>query len=193
MMKGMKQFLLSNNKVEIIGLVGVIGSGKSYRAKKLTEQGYIELTLADEVKKLSHDLLNISIPKNKLTVFKDKGKISIVGDNILSNLDVRQFYINVGQKLKTYLNNENIWIDKLIEKIKIKISEGHTKIVISDVRFQNEFSSLIKLAIPNYELYLKMVFCNYKSSRYKIINSDSEQFAQSFIAKGLRDGDEIIL
>jgi hypothetical protein len=192
-MRGMKQFLLPNKKIDIICLVGVIGSGKSYRAKRLAEQGYIELTLADEVKKLSHDLLNISIPKNKLTLFKDKGKISVVGENILSNIDVRQFYINVGQKLKIYFNNENIWIDKLIEKIKIRLSEGHTKIVISDVRFQNEFLSLIKLIIPNYELSLKMIFSNYKSSRYKIIDSDSEQFAQSFINKGLQDGDEIIL
>lgn len=194
MTKEMKQYLLpkKDNKIDIIGLVGVIGSGKSHKARALSQSGFIELTLADEVKHLSHELLNINIPQNKLTSFKDKGKISIVGENILSNLDVRQFYINVGQKLKLHLNNENIWIDKLIEKIKFKISKGHNKIVISDIRFPNELSSLVKLQIPNYDLNLKIIFCNYKSSRYKIIDSDSEHFAQSFIEKGFQDGDELV-
>jgi hypothetical protein len=192
MTKETKQSLLSNNKVEIIGLIGVIGSGKSYRARNLCKNGFIELALANEVKKLAHDLLNMSIPKAKLNSFKDKGNIcSVIGDNMYSNTGVRQYYINVGQKLKLFFDNQNIWIDKLIDQIKTEVSKGNTKIVISDIRFENELSNLVKLNIPNYDVKIKIIFCNYKSSRYKILDSDSEKLAQSFINKDFKDGDEL--
>jgi hypothetical protein len=97
----------------------------------------------------------------------------------------------MGQKLKLYFNNNNIWVEKLIEHIKVKVSQGNTKIVISDIRFENEISSLLKLSIPEHDVDIKLIFCNYKSSRYKIIDSETEKLAQSLINKNFQDGDEL--
>lgn len=189
-MKEMNQYSSYDNEIDIIGLIGVIGSGKSYTASQLVNNGYIEVVIADAVKKLAHDLLNIEIdPKDALRL-KDLSTISV--SNFPFEIGMRDYYINVGQKLKTFFNNDKLWIQKSIETITEKIKSGHTRIVVSDVRFPVEVSELRSFQLDRYKIKVKFIFCNYQSNRYKLIDSESEMMARHFLSLGYKDKDEII-
>lgn len=189
-MKEMNQYSSYDNEIDIIGLIGVIGSGKSYTASQLVNNGYIEVVIADAVKKLAHDLLNIEIdPKDALRL-KDLSTISV--SNFPFEIGMRDYYINVGQKLKTFFNNNKLWIQKSIETITEKIKSGHTRIVVSDVRFPVEVSELRSFQLDGYKIKVKFIFCNYQSNRYKLIDSESEMMAKHFLSLGYKDKDEVI-
>jgi len=189
-MKEMKQFLSAKKNIEVIGLIGVIGSGKSHTARRYVSDGYQEIIIADEVKSLSHIFLNLNIPPKKAQEFKDSGIISI--PNRDTSISVRDYYINVGQKLKLFFNDEKIWINKAIDSIGKKIEMGYDKIVVSDVRFPVELTELKNMKLSGYNIKIKFIFCNYISNRYKIFDSDSEKMAQHFLSLGYKDQDEII-
>lgn len=189
-MKEMNQYSSYDNEIEITGLIGVIGSGKSYTASQLVDNGYVEVIIADSVKRLAHDLLNIHIDPKDALKLKDLSTISV--SNFPFEIGMRDYYINVGQKLKTFFNNDKLWIQKSLETITEIIKSGHTRIVVSDVRFPIEVSELRNFQLNGYKIKVKFIFCNYKSNRYKLIDSESEMMARHFLSLGYKDKDEVI-
>lgn len=76
---------------------------------------------------------------------------------------------------------DDIWIDKLIEKIETTETEKNS-FVISDARYANE---IIKLN-QKYER-LVVVFTNYKSERYEAVRVSSEILSYELLQLGYRD------
>lgn len=189
-------------QIEIIGIIGVIGSGKSYKQKQYIDQGFAEINFADAPKELIYSALNWK-PESKESerLFKDSYNVSLmdvskIPNKLINSLSGRQFLINLSQKLKT-LVHENIWIDQTIINLNRLLFKGFTKFVISDVRFYNEL-----YALKNFKYYrekefydkvdLKFIFSNYKSESYTINRGDiSEELAISFLDKGYSDGEII--
>lgn len=176
--------------IEIIGLIGVIGSGKDYLCNTYTDKGFKRLAFADSSKDLLWEVLQWKpISEKEEMDFKDSYKLYIDNNkNDFHRISGRELIINFSEKLKQNFGKD-IWIDNLILKIKKGIIKNYNKFIISDVRFIeevykiNDFCSYRDKEFKD-KVNLQFIFCNYKSNRYNIINNPSELLAQSLIKKG---------
>lgn len=108
-----------------IALSGKMMSGKTIVANYLVSKyGFIELAFADKLKDIAVDLFGMN------RQYKDRNLLQMVG-NKLREIDF------------------NVWTRYLLPYIKINMSKD---IVVSDVRFKNEFKAL-------YELGFIMIRC----------------------------------
>jgi len=185
-------------KIEIIGLIGVIGSGKTYLSNTYKNQGFQELSFAQSCKDLLWEVLQWKpVSQEEENKFKDEYEICIKNKNDSYNISGRNLIINFSERIKENVS-KSIWADLLITKIKKGIINDYNKFIISDVRFFNEV-----LALKNFydyrridhrdQIELKFIFCNYKSDRYSIIDDKSEHLAQKMLKKGYEHLDVIPL
>ena len=164
--------------MEIIGLCGVIGSGKDFKGKEYVKHGYTKAAFADPLRELCYatvgwhpqdDALLYELFKNNYWNPIYKKIQPFTGRDLLERLG-KQLMIMFG---------DDVWV-KLWEK---KI-ENLDKVVVTDVRYKEEVQSILQ---KNGRIY----FCNFKSSRYEIRNVESEKLARTLIQKGFVDGDEL--
>jgi hypothetical protein len=152
----------------IIGLIGVIGSGKSYLSMYLTiaDPSSVCVAFADEVRKATWDVLGLS-DEESYTEFKEryytKGGLRLTG---------RDWLIKIANDYKRI--SEDWWICLLLDKINRLPNDT---IIISDVRMANEVKALL-----NYTSDISFTYCNYKSDRYNpSLDDESERLAQSLL------------
>jgi dephospho-CoA kinase len=173
-----------NNNIhpEVIALIGPIGSGKDYRTSVLEKEGYIKVSFADTLRNSVWRLLGWRPESDKeYRSFKNQiyGRGTFTGRDIMLQME---------KEIKDR-EGEYVFINKTLEKIVFFMNQdsNNIKFVISDLRFLEEYESL-----KSYFKNLKIIFCNYKSSQYKLIkNSLSESLAVSFAELGMRDGQEL--
>jgi len=178
---------------EIIGLTGVIGSGKNYRAEQYEAQGYKHLSFADGVRNVAWETLRWK-PRNKkeyeifkrstisTTLFFSQESNGRVDANPEKSQDItgRDYLILVGQRFKTIFG-EDIWIKLVLNEI---YNSNHKKFVISDCRFGAELFHLYC------GYYLKVQHCDYRSDRYEIREDErSENLSIAICKLGFKDGD----
>lgn len=120
---------------QVILLGGKAGSGKDTVASFLCKNyGYTRIAYADALKDYVSNTYNI---KRELFDTQDgkKSIIKIGGENIT----LRQLLIQVGTEKK--IDDENYWVDKVINDIYLL---QNNKIVISDFRYPQEYTTLLK-------------------------------------------------
>lgn len=200
-------------KGKIYGFVGVIGSGKSYRANQIIEEAKHEengcVVLGDfseGIRRFAMGMLT-GVPKPidilskeysdwKNTEFEIPLPYSNQKSIILSG---RQILKNVGEGFKEAFGN-GFWVDwteaDVVTRLK-HISIGMTreqgdaiKVVFGSVRFPIEAKVLFNLG-EKMDREVEIIFCDYKSSVYELFPHVSEEFAQRFIKMGYKDGDNI--
>lgn len=112
---------------ELIGLTGPARSGKDTVAGILETHGFKRLSYAAPIKEMLVPLIG-NIPD------EDKEKI-------IPWLGVSPRYLmqTLGTEWGRMLVKPTIWRDILSHRIDLAMEEGHSKFVISDVRFQNEY------------------------------------------------------
>lgn len=176
--------------IDIVGLIGVIGSGKDYLSNTYLDKGFKRLAFADSSKDLLWEVLQWKPISEKEEIdFKDSYKLYIDNNkNDFHRISGRELIISFSEKLKENFGKD-IWIDNLIMKIKKGIVKEYNKFIITDVRFVDEVYKIKDFCSYREKEYkdkvnLKFVFCNYNSDRYSIINNPSEFLAQSLIKKG---------
>lgn len=170
--------------LEIKGFVGVIGSGKDYQCKKLTNEGFIQLGFADCLRDMVWKMLNWK-PKNEeeYDLFK-KGLYPIP---VYGKLDGRLLLQRIGETMREI--DPDFWVKQMKQKIERTISAGHNKICISDVRYPNELKMLQSYS---WKGMVNIRFCDYHSSRYNDKDKhQSEALAQKLLTLGFEDGDII--
>jgi len=172
--------------------IGVIGSGKDYEANKCDKQyGFADALLED---------IWIMIgwkPKNKEEYEKFKNTLfQPVDFGALKNINPPPCFTgrDLLQRYGTQLRrkeNDNHWVDKLLEKIFENIGENKT-IGITDCRFPNEVKGLIDF-VEKYPIYeLNFIHCDFKSNRYNDTNEhESEKMAQDILKECKKDSFEI--
>jgi hypothetical protein len=190
---------MAKKKQVIIGYCGAIGSGKSTRANRLvTSSAYVNKNFADTLRKLAWSILNWQpaneeeYEKFKLTpvavlyIFKTVSPKAYL-TRLLFNLACYVFsYTQTGRDLLQRLGNEareKIHQDVWVLAWETSILEAN-HVVVSDVRYPNEIIKIILLGG-------RIIFCNYKSPRYKLDNHASEAIAVELVGKGFLDGEDV--
>ena len=184
----------------LVAFIGVIGSGKDYRAAEYVKQGYVQVNFKDELLDMCSDLLGYDIRleydwfKNAIVGFRkpDNPLKEAMAISEMKEILSRNPQALTGRRLLTRLGtevmrkrDENYWINAFISRV------NHLKmfdIVISDCRFKNEMEALLNWP----ERESKFIFCNYHSPIYNAnLDHLSEKFAQDLLEAGYQDGDII--
>lgn len=204
-----------NRKGKIYGLVGVIGSGKSYHAELMEVDAACEerpMIIGDFSEGIRRTLMEIFVGENKRIDCTSKEyanwkqlsssvfipfKPKTDGPNILdtSLVDGRDLLQRTGEYLKK-LAGEDVWARwtaNYVTNIWAKMSEDKAyecDIVFGSLRFDYEAEAIFKVAeLTGKEV--KILFCDYHSETYELNDHISEKFAQYFISLGCKDGDDI--
>jgi len=200
-------------KGKIYGFVGVIGSGKSYRANQVIEETRKEKNgcvvmgdFSEGIRRFAMVVLAglsrpINILSNEYSDWKNtEFEVPLpYSDQKSITLSGRQILKNVGEGLKEVLGPDiwARWTENDIISTLNHISIGMTKeqgdaikIVFGSVRFPIEAKVLFDLA-AKMDREVEIIFCDYKSSVYELFPHVSEKFAQRFIEMGYKDGDNI--
>ena len=174
----------------IIGLVGVIGSGKSHRAASYAENGFVQINFADALRELTWNVLQWT-PKNSSDYEEFKSmKINLKESPIAkqprfefakneTSLTGREFLQRLGNSARDLIG-ESVWVDAWEKKAK-----HYDNVVVADVRYWNEVQRIV-------ELNGKLIFCDYRSQRYTLSDHPSEELAVEIIKKNIfADGYDI--
>jgi hypothetical protein len=162
--------------IDLVCIVGPIGSGKDYKARALEKEGYIKVSFADYLRSSCWSLL-LWKPENEKQYreFKD----NLIGPG---NITGREFMFSVEGLLKG-THGDSIFIRKTIDYI---VNHYSNKFVISDLRFESEYNALVK-KFEN----LRVIFSNYKSDHYELRKTKSEEMAVRFAEIGYKDGQQL--
>jgi hypothetical protein len=200
----------------IVGLIGVKGSGKTYRQQELVKQGYVALDFKDALLDMASDLVGYDIRTNYdyfkenllgLTKPQEPGPAFIqrypahkITAQVLAGYPEAMTGRVLLQRLGTEVmrkRDEDYWVNAWR-----RAAEDHLvhrrSIVVADCRFPNEMDAMRRLSkeysslVPGITVPLKFIFCDYRSPRYCATDPhESEQLAQHYLAQGYKDGDEI--
>lgn len=120
----------------IIGLSGYAGSGKDTVAKVLVEDyGYTRIAFADQLRTFLYEI-NPLVACGHTSYLKDA--VDAVGwDEAKKDHQIRRLLQDVGLTARTFFG-ENCWVNKALSGI----NNADDKIVITDVRFLNEASTI---------------------------------------------------
>lgn len=133
------------NEVNLIGLSGLSGAGKSTAAKILTEDyGFIRVRFADVLKRMLRVVLEESGMDNKNIVSAIDGDLKEEGLAALNWKSARFAMQTLGTEWGRNCIGQNIWANITKRTIEKWLSNGR-KVVVDDVRFQNEIDVIGEL------------------------------------------------
>lgn len=139
-MKHYTKEITVKKKYPVIGLTGVVGSGKDSVAEIFSEQyRFIRLGFADPI----YEMASIVTRTPAHVLQKREGK-EVVLDRV--NASPRKLMQTLGTEWGRQMIDENLWINHLDGRLRsIEIRTGLNGLVISDVRFQNEVDFVHRL------------------------------------------------
>lgn len=165
--------------MNVVGYLGVIGSGKDYASQQLVQQGYTKLAFADPLRKLCFDATGWNYSENIMySVFKENYWHSTY--KRCRSFSGRELLERVGQSAQELFGSD-FWCRAWEQTV---LNSGYEKVVVSDVRYKVEVRTLLKY---NAKLY----FCDYRSNRYELRNTAPEQLAQHLKSVGFVDRDDV--
>ena len=172
--------------------IGVIGSGKDYRAKQECD---IQLAFADQLREDVWKMIGWK-PKTpeeyemfKSALFNPAYFELEFNGPVFTGRDLLQKY---GTEVRR-AEDEKHWCDCLIRRLEVLSSTNNgNSIGITDCRFYNEVSALIKFAKRanklGYNIQLEFIHTDFKSDRYNsTAEHESEKLAQQFAGKGFSE------
>lgn len=187
---------------KVVAFIGVIGSGKDYRANRAVRDGKSKrVNFKDALLAMASDLVGYDVQKNY-----DWFKEAIVGmepprhplDLAYLREDVKDALrkhpnVMTGRRLLQRLGTDcmrkrdpDYWAHQYSVKAKGWL-DGGWDIVTADCRFANEVGAIKKL-----DPEARFIFCNYRSPRYDARSQhESERMAQKLLAIGLQNGQRI--
>lgn len=193
---------------QIIGFIGVIGSGKNYQRDLLISKGFVGLDFKDSLIEMVEDIIGYSI-KDDYELFKQ----TIIGmtaptapklspeiliehtRKILSDypeaMTGRRLLQRVGTEVMRK-RDADYWVKEWTRKANAYVEKG-ISVAVADVRFKNELEAISMFKLKqDAKVEPKCIFCNYKSDRYDAASPHpSEALAQTFLSLGMKDGQEI--
>lgn len=204
---------MSDNKGTIYGLVGVIGSGKSYRATQFQENSKAEGRsviigdFSDGIRSILMKILtgtdyHIDVNSDVYRCWKNNFQSFLLPFSIYPNpvpyaigVRGRDLLQRTGEILKDIAGNDvwAKWTGKQITKIWTSLPDEdayRANIVFGSVRFLEEVEVIFDIAKMTSK-EVEIIFCNFKSGKYELNNHTSELLARHFVELGFKDGDDI--
>lgn len=201
-----------SHKGKIFGIVGVIGSGKTYRAEQLQYDAAVEerpMILGDFSEGIRQTLMNIFTGRNRgvqldssvYAGWKNAQQSILLptsGNGLLPDtvkVTGREMLQRTGEYLKT-LAGEDVWarwtsLDIIRRWADLPVEQAHAcDIVFGSLRFDCEAEALFQVAASTSK-EVEIIFCNFKSDKYELNDHVSEDFARYFLNKGCKDGENI--
>lgn len=201
-----------SHKGIIYGLVGVIGSGKTYRAEQLLKEAASEnrkVIIGDFSEGIRQVLMNIFTGKDKeidlngaaYSAWKNNEQriqIPLSKDNKFLDVvkvDGRKLLQRTGEYLKE-LAGEDVWArwtkNYVTEKlVSMGLEDSNCcDVIFGSLRFPCEARAVFETAAKTGK-QVKIIFCNHQSSLYELNNHISEKFARYFVEFGCKDGEDI--
>lgn len=204
-----------SHKGKIYGLVGVIGSGKSYSAEELMACAAHEerpMIMGDFSEGIRRTLMEILVGEDKRVDCTSKEysdwkrsrssvfipfKSEADDQNTLDTafVDGRNMMKRAGEFIKK-LAGEDVWArwtSNYVANLWSKMSEREAHdcdIVFGSLRFDCEADALFKVSETTGK-EVQIIFCDFHSDSYELSDHVSEKFAQHFIGLGCKDGDDI--
>lgn len=180
--------------IQIYAYIGVNGSGKDYQAnlkKQGLGEGTIVLDFSDGVRDFTFSFLGWK-PKNvqEYEEFKT-GKSTMFLGNLVHRTG-REFLDNIGKRMRDYDNH--FWADYTKNKAVEAYSEGCKNFVFNSVRYDEEIEAIKLFATRcalNEEIYIKFIFCDYRSEKYDDTPREYQELALHFRDMGIEDLQDI--
>lgn len=132
-------------RVSILGLSGYARSGKDTAANYFVEnQGYVKISFADPIREALYEL-NPTVELDGKGFKPLKVAIDLLGETWESlkdhkNGDVRGLLQRLGTEVGREMFDQDLWVKQAINRI-----EDGAKVVVSDVRFENEAEAIKNL------------------------------------------------
>jgi hypothetical protein len=170
--------------------IGVIGSGKDYRAKQDCD---IQLAFADQLREDVWKIIGWK-PKtqDEYEIFKNSTFYSNgFGEQpIFTGRDLLQRY---GTEVRRAEDNDH-WCKRLTDNLALLGSAGTKTVGVTDCRFDNEIRRLIKFKKDadylGIDVQLEFIHADFKSERYNATSEhESEKLAQQFVGKVFTEGE----
>lgn len=196
----------------VYGFVGVIGSGKTYRAEKVREESIEEhrdVIIGDFSEGIRQTLMRIFTGRPKAiqldghiyAQWKDKKQLYELpcsSNNVMpevATLTGRLLMQRTGEYLKE-LAGDSVWARwtarYVLEQTNNMDDEQLrlSNVVFGSLRFLCEAAALFEVA-EKLGKEVRIIFCNYKSNKYELNDHVSEAFARHFVELGYKDGMDI--
>jgi hypothetical protein len=189
----------------IIGLVGVIGSGKTYTRDQYVAKGFTAIDFKDALIEMAEDLVGfkitdydrfkrtlVGLPDHDNTLPADKYPPHVLTQDVLARYPTALTGRVLLQRLGTECmrrRDPDYWVKQWAAKVD-KLDD--IRVVCADCRFPNEIA-IIRSTARRYFVPSRIQFCNYKSDRYDATSShESEEMAQEYLRRGYADGQVIL-
>jgi len=182
---------------EIVAFIGRGGSGKDYQCNLLVEKGYKKLAFADALRDIAFSSLKIEDRSPEHYDELKKYNCIQVADSFSEGegiqldavhptghyMNFRTFLELLGTEgIRKYDND--FWCRALVKTLE---DNEYKKVCISDMRFPNEYHYLKDFADKN-DYDFKVVFCDYHSDRYQVVNEhESAKMGNWFASHGYQD------
>lgn len=167
--------MTDKNKKELVAVLGLYGSGKSYITKPYTRQGFTKMSFADPLREIAFKILGYT---GKILNYDEFKKSSL---NLKKNLfkkeklnTGRQVLQQTGSVIKD-LFGQTVWADLLTKSV----LDNKQNVIIDDVRFDYEVQSILKLKRHGYKV--TFIWACYEKNDYTNALKDeheSEKLAQ---------------
>ncbi len=159
---------------KVIALVGVIGSGKDYRAQQLIKDGgFVKFGFSDGVREFCWDLLKWKPKNNDEYEFFKVSNITFMGNKLTG----REFLQSVGSKMREL--DPAFWAKYWGTQLESKFN-NHDNIVIADCRYPEEVLEVVERS-KQFDFEFKFIYCNFVSEKYELNEHHSEHMAQRYL------------
>lgn len=143
--------------MQVIGICGFIGSGKNTVGKILQEAGYKPVSFAETLKDATSVIFGWerallegdTDESRKFREQPDEFWSGVFGYEFTPRFAMQKMGTEAGRNVF----GEQIWVESVVKKMyDIIKSEGETKFVITDVRFENEIKTIERLGGKIFEV-----------------------------------------
>lgn len=150
------------NNIKLVGFVGSAGCGKDTLGDMLVEEGWNKIAFADSLKEMCIEFLGLSHDD----VYTQEGKMK---HNDFWGMTNREILQKVGTDAFRNGFHKDTWVKIMELKLKKALSENK-KIVVTDIRFDNEAALIEKLGGVVFKIVRPNLVSNLSSSEQQHVS-----------------------